>query len=317
MRTYQNPKKIYLRRLCRKQVKEIGMKKLLALVLVVSSTVVFAQRGRHHGGQGIQERLVIQVNQHLRGQNVIKLKQQIRAQYGQMDFQNMQLDRVRLVAKSKKGRGEAVLVVGQNASYPATITGSPYDFQTQRPYTFARVGLVNPSRSSQGKWQIELKGNIKVKKVVVLVTKKRMNRMKTVVIPMYGQHTRGQSVLKIKQLIKQQRPNIDLSQMKLKKVTLVAKSKQGRGQATLVTGQSAGYPATVYGSPRGFHSNAPRTYSEVSLRNTSGSSQGRWQVELRGNIKVDEIVVTMKKMGRGQAPSWPVPTPRRRGGRRN
>lgn len=300
------------------------MKKLLALVLVMSSTVVFAQRGRHQGhhqdyGMQQQQRLIIQLDQHLRGQGLIKIKQELKAQYGHLDLQNMQLESVRLVAKSKQGRGEATLIVGQSASYPAVVGGSPYDFHNDRGYTFSRISMMNPNRSSQGKWQIQTKGNIKVKKIVVMVSQKMMNQLKTVVIPMYGQHSQGHSTLKLKQLIKSQRPNMDLSQMELKKVTLMAKSRMGRGQATLVTGQSASYPANVYGNSRGFHSSAPRTFSQVVLQNTNGMSQGRWQVELKGNIKVQEVVVTLKKIGgQGHGPVVQAPSRnRRRGARRN
>jgi hypothetical protein len=292
------------------------MKSLTIALTMLISVSAIAQRNGHgsrnqngnvfdnprYPTRGVQqERLVLQIGEHLRGQNTIKLKQELKMQYPGINPKMLKLKSVKLVAKSKQGRGKATLVVGQDQSYPEIIGGDPYDFHDSARYTYDKVMMTNPSYDSQGKWQVHLKGNIKVKKVVLIVSKKRQQqRDQKVKIEMYGEQFRGQNVLKIKQLLKQQIGMMNLQNVQIKKVTLIAKSKKGRGQATLVVAQSAEYPETIGGSPRGFEAYSPRSYDQVTMVNTSGSSQGKVQVELRGNIKIKAIIVTIvKKNQRG------------------
>ncbi len=261
------------------------------------------------------QRIQLHLGQHYRGQNVIKLKQELRYQQPGMDIRNLELVAVRVVAKSKKGRGQATLLVGQSASYPETIGGNPLEFHVNAGYTFDKMRINNPGYDSLGKWQIELRGNIKVKKVVLIV-KKKMRRGNHIVIPMYDQHLRGMNTLKLKRLIKQQNPSVNLQMVNLKSVTLVAKSKQGRGQATLVVGQSASYPETVSGNPRMFRSMNRGSYTPITLQNPSYDSMGKWQIELRGNIKVKEIIIKMNNSRLPRGPRGPRnPRNPRRGGR--
>jgi hypothetical protein len=264
------------------------MKKLALLLTLAMSLSAQAQRMG-----GAKDKLVLHIDEHMRGLNTIKLKQKLKQQYPGIVPQRLKLAGVKVVAKSKKGHGQVSLIVGQDISYAETIDGNPYDFHDNSAYTYDRIKIMNPSYDSMGKWQLELQGNIKVKKVVLLLKKRQRNN--TVKINLYDQHLRGFNVLKIKQLIKQQNTRLDLQQMELQKVTLVAKSKQGRGEASLVVGQDIGYPEVIGGSPRTFHSMNPRSFDIVTLYNDSFSSKGKWQVELQGNIKVKEIIVTMKK----------------------
>ena len=125
---------------------------------------------------GRTERLVIQYgDQHFRGSgNVLMLKREIKNMYPRMNLQNFSLESVRLVAKSKMGRGQAELVVGRSSQDRRTIGGSPRDFQSARPYTFDRIDLYNYDSRAQGRWQIHLNGNIKVRKVVVFLQRERV-----------------------------------------------------------------------------------------------------------------------------------------------
>lgn len=273
--------------------------------------------GRFGNRNGRQQRIQIRVNQQFRGQNVLKLKQLLKQQ-GVMP-KNMQLVAVKLIAKSKQGRGKATLVVGQEQSYAQTIYGNPYDFHDDSQYTYEKMNLTNPSYDSQGKWQIKLQGNIKVKRVVLIVKKKMNNRNRNISVQLYGQQFRGLSTLKLKKLIKQQNPMINLQMAKIKKVVLVAKSKRGMGEASLIVGQDSSYPEYINGSPRQFHSESPRSYSTVVLQNTSYDSAGKWQIELQGNIKVKEVIITIqtKRNSFEVGPVFEGPTRPRRGGSRN
>jgi hypothetical protein len=272
-------------------------------------------RGSSRGHRQIgQQKIQIHINEHLRGMNTIKLKQEIKALNPNINLQNSKLVSVMVMAKSKRGHGKATLVVGRQVSRSHNIGGYPEDFHYNERYTFNKVQISNLGMGSQGKWQLDLQGNLKVKKVVVVI-KKKQPQQRLVKISMYNQHLRGFNVLKIKQLIKQQNPGIDLQKNKIMEVTLVAKSKRGNGEATLITNSGFSYPETINGSPRAFESNAPRSFSKVTLVNESSSSMGKVQVELQGNIIVKDILVKLKKkrQGRGSVsrPTTPAPQPRR------
>ena len=289
------------------------MKKLLVLLLVVSSSVVFAQRSRGgiHQAVAVQQQLLLELNERSRGLSTIALKQEIKARYPHLDIQNLKLDGVMLMAKSKHGKGEATLIVGQVASYPVHIGGRTADFHIDSMKSFTRVQISSPSLSSQGAWQIETKGNVKVKAIIALVTKIPQMKIKTVSIPLNQAHSKGEEVLKLKQLLKQYAPQLDLKEMEVEKVTLIAKSKAGNGRATLTMGQTSNYPAIVPGNQRQFQSNAPRTFHQIELKN-SLSSNGAWHIELKGNIKVKEIIVKLKSEAQSE-----IPNRNGRGRRRN
>ena len=118
-------------------------------------------------------KIVIKMNgQQFRGQQTLKLKQLIKAQHPAIKLQRFDIDRVRLVAKSKKGRGHATLSIGGTMSRSKVLGGIPSEFHQEDPYTYDRQVFMNPKNNSGGHWQIALGGNIKVKKVVVFLERK-------------------------------------------------------------------------------------------------------------------------------------------------
>jgi len=282
---------------------------MIATMSLITATSALAQYGGY--GQQQEERIQLHLQQHLQGQNTIQLKKEIKLQYPHINIQELEVQAVRVVAKSKAGRGEVVLISGQSASYPQTVGGNPRDFDFGGPDSFDKILIQNPARvmSHSGILQLELKGNIKLKKVVV-ITKAQMQREQNIMINTYGQHLQGANTLKLKQMIKMQNPGLDLQELKLKSVTLISKSRMGRAQATLIVGQSASYPATIFGNPGMFDSPAPRTFSPVTLINPSYDSQGVWQVDLQGNIKIEKVIVTVQGIRGGGYSPIPTPGPR-------
>lgn len=105
----------------------------------------------------------------------IFLKQELQRQHG-VNAKKFRLKRVKLVAKSRNGNGKAKLVVGQNQTRNEFINGTPRDFRFDDRNTWDRVTFRNPSRRSQGNWQIHMRGKIKVKRVVVWLERKRNRR---------------------------------------------------------------------------------------------------------------------------------------------
>lgn len=123
-------------------------------------------------------KFVLQMNNRglYQGNSTIYLKQMLQNQYGVMP-RNFELERVVLVAKTRQGRGTAALKVGNWTSYPERVNGNPYDFNSNEPYTFDRVRFENNSgRFNDGVWQLLLRGNFKVKRVVVFVKRKGHGR---------------------------------------------------------------------------------------------------------------------------------------------
>ena len=104
-----------------------------------------------------------------RGENTVFLKRRLRNQHG-INLRRYNLKAVVLVAKSKHGRGTGSLVVGDTSTYEEVIDGVPYEFRARGG--FDRVRFRNPKRNSRGPWQLNLRGKIKIKKIIVKLMKK-------------------------------------------------------------------------------------------------------------------------------------------------
>jgi len=97
------------------------------------------------------------------------LKRELRRQYPWLKVKNFELRKVVLVAKSKRGHGRAQFLVGNNASHPERINGLPDQYHDNRGYSFDRVQFRNPSKASEGRWQIDLQGNLVVRRVILVL----------------------------------------------------------------------------------------------------------------------------------------------------
>lgn len=102
------------------------------------------------------------------GNAVIQLKLLLQQQHN-INPANFRFIGARLVAKSRQGQGTAQLVVGNWASYEQRVQGNPADYNRPGPGTFDRIDFGNDSGDDRGVWQIHLRGNIKTRKVVVVL----------------------------------------------------------------------------------------------------------------------------------------------------
>jgi len=121
-----------------------------------------------------RERYVIDFDDsHIKGyrgeKTTIFLKKSLKAQYPWVRLADLELERVVLVAKSKKGRGGAGLRVGRWTTDMYGVGGNPRQFREKGKYTFDRIKFWNPSKNSNGPWQLQIKGNLIVRKVVLMV----------------------------------------------------------------------------------------------------------------------------------------------------
>lgn len=148
----------------------------LSLIATFASSAILANHGRPtpfppQPAPNNNERIVLQFNdQHFQGRDqTIFLKREIKSQYPRMNLQQKELLFVRVVGKSKHGHGTATLSVGQTLSSPYTLDGNPGDFASNAQYTYNPVRIQNPAASSQGAWQLKLKGNIKIKRIALML----------------------------------------------------------------------------------------------------------------------------------------------------
>lgn len=111
----------------------------------------------------------IQLRGHRGEPATIFLKRTLKEQFPGVRIADLDLKKVVLVAKTKKGYGRALLRVGQEWSEDISVSGSSRDFYDSSRYTFDRVKFRNPALGSEGPWQIKLRGNFVVRKIVLVV----------------------------------------------------------------------------------------------------------------------------------------------------
>ncbi|MEM7645706.1 MAG: hypothetical protein AAF203_02240 [Pseudomonadota bacterium] len=104
----------------------------------------------------------------LRGSNTIRIKRELR----DLGYRpnRLNLRRVILVAKTRRGRGTAELFLG-NDSFGTRVVDQAqngYGFQSTNPQSYDRVRW-NARGHRQGPWQLDLDGRFKVKALVVVV----------------------------------------------------------------------------------------------------------------------------------------------------
>ncbi len=123
--------------------------------------------------QAMDQRLDLEFrDQVFQGENTLMLKKEIQAQFPELKLARYTLEKVRLVAKSKMGKGQARLQVGQEVTFDYPVAGSPAMFDSIHPSSYQAIDFNRPGFDAEGVWQIHLKGNIRVKKVMLLLSEK-------------------------------------------------------------------------------------------------------------------------------------------------
>jgi hypothetical protein len=124
-------------------------------------------------------------------------------------------------------------------------------------------------------------------------------------VKMFDQQFRGENTIKLKQLLKDQHPGLNLNRHKLSVVMLDAKSKRGNGHVKLMVGGVMADSDMIDGREYDFNDRHRSTFDTVSLINTTGV-KGAWQLQTKGNIKVRSISVLTTEISKPR----PRPTPR-------
>ena len=224
----------------------------------------------------------------MQGTNTIGIKRMMRQQHSGVNLRDADLMSVMMVAKSRQGGGRAQLRVGQNATGQKTVGGSQSKFKSIASNSFDRVLFKNPTDKSNGAWQMRLSGNFKVRQLVVELG---INGQ-AFELDYNAKHVRtGQGddpVLHLKTKARRQHGIIPRD-YELEKVTVIAKSRRGRGTAKLVVGDAESVAQRLGGG--NFKSVDPNSYDVIEIDNPKANSNGNWQVHLNGNIKVHQVIL--------------------------
>jgi hypothetical protein len=116
-------------------------------------------------------------------------------------------------------------------------------------------------------------------------------------LDLHGAHFIGQEGIPLKRMIKRQFGPDAIRGFKATKVELKAKSKHGQALASLLVGRNESQAKIIPGTPAAFEDNYSG-FSTITLNapySYRGDGQGRLRVLVDGNVKVDDIEVTLKK----------------------
>ncbi|MCB0378157.1 MAG: hypothetical protein KDD33_06670 [Bdellovibrionales bacterium] len=235
------------------------------------------------------------------GDSVIELRQEMRRQYPQVRLQRMDLLSVMMVSKTRAGNGTARLKVGQDFSKPQKVDGRPGAFGSDDEKSYDRTLMINETGDSNGVWQVHLKGNFKIRQIVVELGDDDRPVRATLDyndLHIQGGPLGGEQILALRQKA-QQELGLNTQQYKIISATLVAKSRAGQGKASFKVGSAESPEQKIPGRPADFQNNSDWSYSTLDFSNPSvfsnGNDNGAWQIHLRGNIKVKEVILILEK----------------------
>lgn len=233
-------------------------------------------------------------NHSVSGAETIRIKQMVhqRLRKQGQDPANYQLEGVTLVARAIIGTGKATLIVGQDQQMKRVKR--PKNFvdlllNNTRSYRTLEWNLVGDAGQANERWQMRFEGIMNIRRMDVHLS----SQGRRIRIPMGGEVFRGNNTLFLKRELRAlgYRPR----DMKLRKVVLVAKSRRGQGTAQLFVGPNAKPIKRVAASQAGlqFQNNRPRSYNRIRW-NVNGRTQGPWQIDLRGRIKVKAVILEVR-----------------------
>jgi len=112
------------------------------------------------------------------GQSTIGLKRLLKQQNPRLNLNDANLQQIILVAKSKHGQGKAKLSIGGSSFGRAkTIQGHPRNFYGNRPMSYSQIAFASPGRQDSGAWKLDLLGQVKVKRIVVILKTDRQRQV--------------------------------------------------------------------------------------------------------------------------------------------
>ncbi len=270
------------------------------LLLVTILSLSFSAMAKPWGANGQNKKdfqtHTLLYNKNINGTEVVRIhaliNQQLQAQ-GQ-NPQDYQLEGVTLFAKSWGGNASATLIVGPDQNTQKIPRAKNFAFfLMNQPFTYNVLtwDLQNAPGQASEIWQMRFSGNIVVDQMQVHISVGG----RLITIPMGDQLFTGQNfgAVKLRQQLNQM--GINSLNLNLKSVKMLAKSRAGQATAQLQIGQMS-KPAKVIPVAQpgfSFQDNRPASYNLIEWRH-KGPSQGAWQVDLNGNVKIKSIIVELE-----------------------
>ena len=94
----------------------------------------------------------------------------------------------------------------------------------------------------------------------------------------------------LKKALRDQYPWVDVEDLELRRVVLIAKSRQGRGEAQLRVGHRMTDMYQVDGGSGRFRDRRD-SFDRIHFSNPSYDSNGPWQIDMLGNFVVNKVVL--------------------------
>lgn len=108
-------------------------------------------------------------------------------------------------------------------------------------------------------------------------------------------HRGEPATLLLKKALKEQYPWVDIDDLELRRVVLIAKSRHGRGEARLRVGHRMTEMYRVEGGAGRFRDDRRFTFDRIHFSNPSHDSNGPWQIDLQGNFIVNKVVLEVEE----------------------
>ncbi len=98
----------------------------------------------------------------------------------------------------------------------------------------------------------------------------------------------------LKNTLKDQYPGVNISDLTLRRIFLVAKSKKGKGKARLRVGAEVSGVHRVDGHSRVYRDGHRASYDSIRIENPAHDSLGAWKILLEGKFKVRKVVLIIE-----------------------
>lgn len=257
---------------------------VLTLVLSLTMNDANAQRrgGGNRGGNGQsnhqQGGSFLNVNQYMQDREKINLSRQMN-----LDF----ADKLIINAQSQSWDAKLVLVLNQQKI--ETIQLSQYSNS---------MTVMLPQMHPSDKLVLKIKGSVFLQSVEAIETYYQApGNADRLVAKLYGQLT-ASTTLPVKKLINEQNGQGVMRGQNVEKVILVASSRRGRAQATLlIDGRAVGYSQTIPMQKQRLVFNLP------GRRNVVGQNIRTIQIQIDGRaVTLNRVAVKLKQRGGHQGP---------------
>ncbi len=289
------------------------MNKLLMIVIVLAMSIGAAADSMRDSSKLVSEKYSISVNpgEILRNESIIQIRKSLIEQG--VDLSRKAIKSVIIDAKSRAGRARVSLQIGRYHSEEKIIPGNQGDFfrrgamhrlVLQAPLT-VREQLERGGVVGLGHIRLNLRGNIRVKRVLVQVVRRERLVIQTYSIFVNpGEILRNESIIQIRKSLIEQ--GVDLSRKAIKSVIIDAKSRAGRARVSLQIGRYHSEEKIIPGNQGDFFRRgamhrlvlqAPLTVRE-QLERGGVVGLGHIRLNLRGNIRVKRVLVQVVRRGR-------------------